>query len=331
MKYSTDFPTKKSKIYGIIGAVLLVLCALFFLSLFIGKYPLSIEMLKAKDSLQWSVFWNLRFSRVFVGCVGGVAIGMTGFIYQMVFKNPLASPDILGVSSGASAGAAVGIIFFSGVYSIITCSFIGAIVAVLLALLFASIDHSGNKTTVVLAGIAVHALAQMILMLLKRMADPEKELASIEYWIMGGLNGIHTKIILVNIPICIVCLILLCFLHRQSLLLSMDEMEAKMLGVKVANVRLMLLFLSTLSVASIVSMTGIISFVGLLAPHFARRITRNNQIETMFLSGFLGGIFLLIADMLARSVAQTELPVSIFTSMLGVPFLIILIMRGREA
>lgn len=330
MKDSTDLHSQKNKIYGITGAMFLLLCALFFISLFIGKYPLSLEKLKANDALQWSVFWNLRFSRVLVGCVGGIAIGMTGFIYQMVFKNPLASPDILGVSSGASAGAAVGIIFFSGVYSIITCSFVGAIVAVLLALLFASIDHSGNKTTVVLAGIAVHALAQMVLMLLKRMADPEKELASIEYWIMGELNGINTKVIIVNIPICIVCLILLCFLHRQSLLLSMDEMETKMLGVKVAKVRLVLLFLSTLSVASIVSMTGIISFVGLLAPHFARRLTRNNQIETMFLSGFLGGIFLLIADMLARSVAQTELPVSIFTSMIGVPFLIVLIIKRRE-
>lgn len=330
MRYSTDFPVQKRKIYSITG-VLFLLCTLFFISLFVGKYPLSIELLRDKDPLQWSVFWNLRFSRVFVGCVGGIAIGMTGFIYQMVFKNPLASPDILGVSSGASAGAAVGILFFSGTYSIITCSFIGAVAAVLLALLFASIDHSGNKTTVVLAGIAVHALAQMILMLLKRMADPEKELASIEYWIMGGLNGIHTKIILINIPICVVCLILLCFLHRQSILLSVDETEAKMLGVQVSNVRLMILFFATLSVASIVSMTGIISFVGLLAPHCARKMTHNNQMVTMILSGFLGGIFLLAADILARSAAQTELPVSIFTSMLGVPFLVILIIRGRES
>ena len=329
MKCSTDFPMQKRKIISITG-VLIFLCTLFFISLFIGKYPLSIELLKEKDPLQWRVFWNLRFSRVVVGCVGGIAIGMSGFIYQMVFKNPLASPDILGVSSGASAGAAFGIIFFSGVYSIITCSFIGAVAAVILALVFASVDRSGNKTTVVLAGIAVHALAQMILMLLKRMADPEKELASIEYWIMGGLNGINTRIILVNIPICILCMILLCFLHRQALFLSMDEMEARMLGVKVAYVRMIILFLATLSVASIVSMTGIISFVGLLAPHCARRITHNNRIETCALSGFLGGIFLLVADMLARSVAQTELPVSIFTSMLGVPFLIILIIRGRE-
>ncbi len=306
------------------------MCALFFVCLFVGKYPLSINALMEGDALQWNVFWNLRFSRVLVGCVGGIAIGISGFVFQMVFRNALASPDILGVSSGASAGAAIGILFFSGVYSVILCSFVGAVAAVLLALVFASIDRSGNKTTVVLAGIAVHALAQMILMMLKRMADPEKELSSIEYWIMGGLNGIHLQLLVVNIPICLICLILLLLLHRQALLLSMDEIEAQMMGMKVARVRLILLLIATLSVASIVSMTGIISFVGLLAPHCARKLTKSTQVGTLILAGILGGIFLLIADMLARSVAQTELPVSIFTSMLGVPFLILLIVKGRE-
>lgn len=327
MKHSMDSHTK-NKIYCMIGA--LFLCALFCVSLFVGKYPLSLALLKAKDSMQWNVFWNLRFSRVLLGCIGGFAIGMTGFVYQMIFKNPLASPDVLGVSSGASAGAAAGILFFSGVYSIILCSFVGAIAAVLLALLFASIDRSGSKATVVLAGIAVHAFAQMILMLLKSIADPEKELASIEYWIMGGLNGVHTEVMWVNIPVCLICLILLFVFHRQAVMLSMDELETKMLGVRVARVRLALLFLATLSVASIVSMTGIISFVGLLAPHCARKLTKNNRYETMILSGILGGIFLIFSDMLARSVAKTELPVSIFTSMLGVPFLILLIVRRKD-
>lgn len=327
MRHSMDFHTQKSKTMIIIGALLL--CALFCVGLFIGKYPLSLDALMNKDPMQWSVFWNLRFSRVFLGAVGGIAIGITGFVFQMAFKNPLASPDILGVSSGASAGAAVGILFFTGTYAIILCSFTGAVLAVLLALLFASVDRSGNKVTVVLAGIAVHAVAQMVLMLLKSIADPEKELASIEYWIMGGLNGVSANIMRINVPICLICLVLLVLLHRQTILLSMDEIEARMLGMKVAHMRLVLLFLATLSVASIVSMTGIISFVGLLAPHCARKLTKHNQVETMILSGLLAGIFLLIADMLARSVAQSELPVSIFTSMFGVPFLILLIIKGR--
>lgn len=327
MKNSMDFHTQKNKVMIFIGA--LVLCALFFVSLFIGKYPLSLDLLLDKDPMQWKIFWNLRFSRAFLGCVGGIVLGITGFVFQMTFRNPLASPDILGVSSGASAGAAMGILFFTGIYSIIICSFIGAVMAVILALMFAAVDRSGNKMTVVLAGIAVHALAQMLLMLLKGMADPEKELASIEYWIMGGLNGIPTNVLWINIPICVVCLVLLLLMHRQIVLLSMDETESRMLGVKVSQVRLVLLLIATLSVASIVSITGIISFVGLLAPHFARKLTKNNQVGTMVLSGILGGIFLIVADILARSIAKTELPVSIFTSMFGVPFLLLIIIRGR--
>lgn len=327
MKNSTDFHTQKNKILILNGALLL--CALFCASLFIGKYPLSMELLMDGDSMQWRIFWNLRFCRVFLGCVGGLVLGMSGYVFQMIFRNPLASPDILGVSSGASAGAAFGILFFANTYSIVFFSFIGAISAVICALLFASVDRSGNKMTVVLAGIAVHAVAQMVLMLLKGIADPEKELASIEYWIMGGLNGIHTKILWINIPIGVICLILLLFMHRQSIMLSMDELESKMLGARVMRMRILLLLLATLAVATVVSITGIISFVGLLAPHCARKLTKSNQIETMILSGILGGGFLLIADILARSVAQSELPVSVFTSMFGVPFLILLIIRGR--
>lgn len=327
MKHSMGLHTKNSKTIIMIGA--LFLCALFCVSLFVGKYPLSLALLMERDPMQWKIFWELRFSRVFLGCMGGLALGMTGFVFQLTFRNPLASPDILGVSSGASAGAAMGILFFSGIHAIIVCSFLGAVLAVILALSFAAVDHSGNKTTVVLAGIAVHALAQMVLMLLKRIADPEKELASIEYWIMGGLNGIRTEILWINIPICALCLCLLLVLHRQIVILSMEETESIMLGVRVARVRLMLLLLATLCVASIVSLTGIISFVGLVAPHCARRITKNNQVETMILSGIFGGVLLLVADLLARSVASSELPVSIFTSMLGVPFLILLIVRGR--
>lgn len=328
MKHSMDSHVWKNKILIIVGV--LILCTLFCVSLFLGKYPLSLKLLIDKDPMQWNIFWNLRFSRVFLGCIGGFAIGMSGFVYQMLFRNPLASPDILGVSSGASAGAAMGILFFTGIYPIIVCSFFGAVLAVVCALLFASVDRSGNKMTVVLAGIAVHAVAQMVLMLLKGIADPEKELASIEYWIMGGLNGISIKLLWANIPICLICLLLLLLLHRQSILLSMDEIESRMLGVRVARVRLVLLLLSTLAVASIVSLTGIISFIGLLAPHCARKLTKENQVKTMVLSGILGSLFLMLADILARSIARSELPVSIFTSMFGVPFLILLIIRGRD-
>ena len=307
-----------------------LLAALAAAGLAVGKYPLSLEKLLAGNELQWRVFLTLRLSRTVVGVIGGFALGVAGFVYQTVFRNPLASPDIIGVSSGASAGAAAGILFLSGAAAVTISAFAGALLAVVLALALSSLDKSGRGGTVVLAGIAVHSLAQTALMALKLTADPERELASIEYWIMGGLNGINGYAIVGNMALCVVCMAALFLLHRQVILLSAEEGEARMLGVQVGKLRLAVLLIATLVVSSVVSLTGLISFVGLLAPHGARLLTKNNRIGTMLLSGLVGGILLCGADILARSVAATELPVSIFTSLLGAPFLIFLILRGRK-
>ena len=304
--------------------------ALAVASLFVGKYPLSVDKLLAGDALQWRVFLTLRLSRTVVGVIGGAALGVAGLVYQTVFRNPLASPDIIGVSSGASAGAAAGILFLSGATAVTVSAFAGALLAVIFALALSGLDRSGRNSTIVLAGIAVHSLAQTVLMCLKLTADPERELASIEYWIMGSLNGISVYSIGGNLILCVLGMIALFLLQRQVVLLSAEEGEARMLGVDVGRLRLAVLLIATLVVSAVVSLTGLISFVGLLAPHGARLLTKHDRIGTMLLSGFLGGILLCGADILARTVAATELPVSIFTSILGAPFLIFLIVRGRR-
>lgn len=328
MKPSTISLTAKTKSYCTAGVILWI--ALAVASLFVGKYPLSLDRLLAGDDMQWRVFLTLRLSRTVVGMVGGFALGIAGFVFQTVFRNPLASPDIIGVSSGASAGAAAGILFLSGSTGVTISSFVGALLAVVCALALSHLDKSGKNSTIVLAGIAVHSLAQTILMCLKLTADPERELASIEYWIMGSLNGVSVYAIGPNLVLCIFCMAGLFLLHRQIILLSAEEGEARMLGVSVGALRLIVLLIATLVVAAVVSLSGLISFVGLLAPHGARLLTKNNRMETMLLSGLLGGVLLCGADILARSVAATELPVSIFTSILGAPFLIFLIVRGRK-
>lgn len=328
MKHSMTLPTMKNKQYCIASAILLM--ALAIVSLYVGKYPLSLKELLAGNDLQWRVFLTLRLSRTIVGIIGGFALGAAGFVYQTVFRNALASPDIIGVSSGASAGAAAGILFLSGAFAVTLSSFAGALLAVIAALLLSNLDKSGKNSTIVLAGIAVHSLAQTFLMCLKLTADPERELASIEYWIMGSLSGISGYSISMNILLCLVCLCILFLLHRQVIILSTEEGEARMLGVSVTSLRLVVLLTATLTVASIISLTGLISFIGLLAPHTARLLTKENRIQTMFLSGLIGGVLLCGADILARSVSATELPVSIFTSLLGAPFLIYLILMKRR-
>ena len=328
MKHSTTSPTAKNKVFCAAGAALLI--ALAVASLFIGKYPLELGQLLAGNEMHWRVFLTLRCSRTVVGTVGGFALGIAGFVYQTVFRNPLASPDIIGVSSGASAGAAAGILFLSGAASVTLSAFGGALLAVVLALALSSLDRSSKHSTIVLSGIAVHSLAQTVLMCLKLTADPERELAAIEYWIMGSLNGISAHSIGINLIICALSMAALFLLHRQVILLSAEEGEARMLGVPVARLRLAVLLIATLVVSAVVSLTGLISFVGLLAPHGARMLTKDNRLSTMLLSGLLGGILLCGADIFARSAAATELPVSIFTSLLGVPFLVFLIVRGRK-
>lgn len=328
MKHFMTLHTVKNKHYCIAGAILLI--ALAIVSLYVGKYPLSIKKLLSGDDLQWRVFLTLRLSRTIVGIIGGFALGAAGFVFQTVFRNALASPDIIGVSSGASAGAATGILFLSGSLAITLSSFVGALSAVVIALFLSGLDKSGKNSTIVLAGIAVHSLAQTLLMCLKLTADPERELASIEYWIMGSLSGISGYSISMNLILCCICLCILFLLHRHVIMLSTEEGEARMLGVSVTTLRLIVLLTATLTVASIISLTGLISFIGLLAPHTARLLTKENRIQTMFLSGLIGGILLCGADILARSVSSTELPVSIFTSLLGAPFLIYLILQERR-
>ncbi len=292
---------------------------------------MSPELLLAGDDMQWRVFLTLRLSRVLVGLIGGFALGVCGFVFQTVFSNPLASPDIVGVSSGASTGAAAGILFFSGAAAVTASAFFGALLAALIAIVLSTLDRNAKNGTIVLAGIAVHALSQTALMALKLTADPERELASIEYWMMGSLNGITLSECGGNLVLCAVCTAVLFFLHRQIILLSAEEGEARMLGMSVARMRLTVLVTATLTVAAVISETGLISFIGLLAPHIARLLTGENRMSTMLLGGFCGGILLLGADILARTAAAAELPVSIFTSLLGAPFLIWLVLGKRNA
>lgn len=330
MRHSTGLTMEKhkTKLFCIAaGAALAVLAAV---SLFVGKFPLTLTGILSDEGIQRQVFWNLRFSRTLMGVLGGVSLGITGFAFQTVFRNPLASPDIVGVASGASAGAAAGILFLSGAAAVTASAFLGAFAAVVLALALSRLDRTGKNGTIVLSGIAVHALAQTALMCLKLTADPEKELASIEYWMMGSLSGISLRGMGLNVGICIACILTLFLLHRQMILLSGDEGEVRMLGVSVGKLRLLVLMTATLAVASTISLTGLISFVGLLAPHEARLLTKSNRRGTMLLSGLLGGVILCGADILARSAAATELPVSIFTSLLGAPYLIYLMSRREK-
>jgi iron complex transport system permease protein len=310
--------------------VLLLIVVLVW-SVITGQYPLTLKSLLSGDTMSIMVFKRLRLPRALMGVIGGFGLSISGYIYQLIFKNPLASPDIVGISSGASAGAALAIVAVSASVPVISISaFIGAVTALIITLLTAYLVPGRNSYTIVLAGIAIHSVAQTILMFLKLAADPEKQLASIEYWIMGSLNGISRDSLAIPFLTTLAGFIIMAMLYRQVLILSTSEEEAVSLGVNVAILRFIILMLATLIVSSIICVTGLISFIGLIAPHIARLLTKRNDIFTYITSGLTGAILLTLADILARSVSSSELPVSIFTSLLGAPLLIILLIRANK-
>ena len=321
----------RNKIILLSAIQVLLLLAVLVWSVITGQYPLTLKGLLSGDTMSIMVFKRLRLPRALMGVIGGFGLSISGYIYQLIFKNPLASPDIVGVSSGASAGAALAIVAVSASVPVISISaFIGAVTALIITLLTAYLVPGRNSYTIVLAGIAIHSVAQTILMFLKLAADPEKQLASIEYWIMGSLNGISRDSLAIPFLTTLTGFIIMAMLYRQVLILSTSEEEAVSLGVNVTSLRFIILMLATLVVSSIICVTGLISFIGLIAPHIARLLTKRNDIFTYITSGFTGAILLTLADILARSVSPSELPVSIFTSLLGAPLLIILLIRANK-
>jgi iron complex transport system permease protein len=321
----------RNKIILLSAIQVLLLLAVLVWSVITGQYPLTLRSLLSGDTMSIMVFKRLRLPRALMGVIGGFGLSISGYIYQLIFKNPLASPDIVGVSSGASAGAALAIVAVSASVPVISISaFIGAVTALIITLLTAYLVPGRNSYTIVLAGIAIHSVAQTILMFLKLAADPEKQLASIEYWIMGSLNGISRDSLAIPFLTTLAGFIIMAMLYRQVLILSTSEEEAVSLGVNVTSLRFIILMLATLVVSSIICVTGLISFIGLIAPHIARLLTKRNDIFTYITSGFTGAILLTLADILARSVSSSELPVSIFTSLLGAPLLIILLIRANK-
>lgn len=321
----------RNKIILLSAIQVLLLLAVLVWSVITGQYPLTLKGLLSGDTMSIIVFKRLRLPRALMGVIGGFGLSISGYIYQLIFKNPLASPDIVGVSSGASAGAALAIVAVSASVPVISISaFIGAVTALIITLLTAYLVPGRNSYTIVLAGIAIHSVAQTILMFLKLAADPEKQLASIEYWIMGSLNGISRDSLAIPFLTTLTGFIVIALLYRQVLILSTSEEEAVSLGVNVTILRFIILMLATLVVSSIICVTGLISFIGLIAPHIARLLTKRNDIFTYITSGFTGAILLTLADILARGVSSSELPVSIFTSLLGAPLLIILLIRANK-
>lgn len=326
---------RKSKQYIITAA--LILAAVFAISLTVGRYRIELQdilkllMGNKLDETTKTVFWTLRFPRTILAVMAGFSLSVAGSIYQSVFKNSLASPDIIGASSGANAGAAVAIVFFSaGSAGTSTASFIGGVTAVIFAMFLVERSREKSSVNFVLSGIIVSSLATSIIMTIKYFADPERQLAPLEFWAMGSLSSVTAEKVWAVCLFFVMPLIVIFLMRWQINILSLSDEEAKALGVNVDLTRYIVLICATLLVSSTLCVTGLITFIGLIAPHIARRIMNKNDFSTIMFSGLVGAIILTISDIIARSVASGEIPISIITSFIGAPYLVYLMIRGSE-
>jgi len=331
------FVSEKKRITALYCIVIALLLSATIISIRVGKYPISVAEIegiisgKQVDEMTRNVFLNLRVPRTVMVIIAGFGLSVAGSVYQTIFKNPLASPDIIGVSSGASMGAAFAIVYLgSGTVVIAASAFAGGLVVLVFLIGLVSISNNKSIATYVLSGIIINALAQAFIMTLKLMADPERQLASIEFWTMGSFGNITNEKLFIILPVFLVGLSGLFLFRRQISLLSLSDDESRTLGVRVQFMRMGSLIFATLVVASVICVTGLISFIGLIAPHIGRIIIKRNNFNVSIFSGLVGAVILLAADCLARSISGSEIPISIMTSLIGAPFLAFFMSRREK-
>ncbi len=316
------------------GGLALCVAVLAFGSVMIGPYGLSPGQTLAAfigrgDAQAEIVVWNIRLPRVAAALLVGAALAAAGASYQALFRNPLVSPDILGVSAGAGIGAVAGIFLSLPVAAIQASAFVGGMAAVGVVTLVASMVRNTDRTlTLVLIGVVIGALAGAATSLLKVMADPYDQLPAITFWLLGSLAAITTEDILPALPMVLIGLVPLALLRWRINVLSLGDEEARALGVEAGRTRFMVIAAATLITASVTALAGVVGWVGLVIPHIARMIVGPGFRRLLPASALIGARYLLIVDTAARTMAQAEVPLGILTAVIGAPFFVWLLARG---
>ena len=277
--------------------------------------------------LIYKTVWNIRLPRIALAMLVGGGLAAAGCAFQSLFANPLATPDTLGVASGASFGAALAILMGFSMVGIQLTSLVAGGVAVLLTWLGGSKKGSGLNT-IVLSGIMMGSLFNALVSLVKYIADAEDQLPAITFWLMGGLNSAGWKNIALGAPAILVSVLVLWLLRWRLNLLPLTEDEARASGVNMKVLRAATILCATLITASCVSMCGQVGWVGLLIPHICRMKFGSNHLALVPASVSLGATFMILVDTVARSATASEIPISILTAIIGAPFFIVLMRRS---
>ena len=323
-------------------ALLLALCVAG--SILLGKYGFGASdyinyvtaLLKGENLKEYEVMQTLlleiRLPRILACVLIGASLAISGAAYQAMFVNPLVSPSILGVLSGAGFGAAVGMFFKLNEYLIQLSTFGFGFLAVAVALgVSALYSRSGSVIVLVLGGVISGSLFTSLLSVLKYAADPNDALPAITYFLMGSLGFASKSFIEISIlPMC-AGVLLLALSGKYLNALSLGEEEAKSLGVNVARVKIFIILVATFVSALSVTIAGIIGWIGLIVPHIARFIFGADNRAVLASSAMIGAIFLLFCDSFSRLIFTFEIPIGIVTSLFGIPMFIIVLRRAKRS
>lgn len=318
-----------------ISVVVVVLIALFSLSL--GRYQVPFnEVLRmlAGQLVDIRTTWTpqeeqvvlgSRFPRVLLALIVGAGLALAGATLQAVFRNPLVSPQVVGVSSGASCGGVLALVLGLGSFGLVSLAFVMGMVALVLVIWIGQTRTGGSILMIVLGGVVVSALFSALVSFMTLIADPYTELPSIVFWLMGSLSAASpAKALIAAIPIGVGSAVILSLRWRVNIL-SLGDQDAKSLGINPQPLRILLLVMVALMTAGAVAVAGVVGWVGLVVPHFARLITGPDHRLLLPMSALMGAGYLALIDTLSRSVTAVELPVGILTAIIGAPIFIALL------
>ena len=319
-----------------------VLIAAFLVSFTLGRYGVPVtQVLRILFSRilplnnTWTpemetVVVNIRLPRILMACLVGCSLSAAGASYQGVFQNPMASPDVLGASSGAAFGAALAILLGASSRGVTMAAFVSGMVTVCVVFLIAQRAPGMRVVNLILAGIMVSSLFTAGTSYVKLVADPTNQLPEITYWLMGSLSGAKLKDVGLAIVPMALGLVPLLLLRWQINLLTLGDEEARTLGVNTNFIRFLVIVCSTLVTAASIAVSGMIGWVGLVIPHLCRKLVGSNYRWLMPASMLAGAAFLLVVDNVSRNLLAVEIPIGILTAFIGAPFFVYLIVRKEK-
>ena len=281
------------------------------------------------DESMETILFKIRLPRVLAAALIGAALSLSGTAYQSTFRNPLISPDLLGVSSGASLGAAFAILLGASLQITQAFAFVGGIIAVLMTTSMPRLLRNSSNMTLVLSGIIVTGFMDALIGVIKLLSREQDQLASIVFWQMGSLSHVNTSQLLSIVPPILVCLVIMFLLSWRLNILSFGEQEAQTVGINVTLLRGVIIVCASLLTASAVSVSGTIRWIGLIIPHFGRLICGSDNTKLIPTAALLGGAFLLVIDTLARTMTSIEIPLSILSGLVGAPLFAWLLFRQK--